>query len=111
VLVRVFIGGACQAELLESSDDEMRQIAVEELALLVAARGEPILSDVARWPASMPQYHLGHCERVERIEQAASRWPNFALAGNAFHGVGIPHCVKSGETAAERILAAIKSRL
>jgi oxygen-dependent protoporphyrinogen oxidase len=51
----------------------------------------------------MPQYHVGHCQRVARIETQAAKWSGLALAGNAYHGVGIPHCIHSGETAAERI--------
>lgn len=110
VLVRVFIGGACQAELAELADDELRAIAVDELAALLGTRGAPLFADLARWPRSMPQYHLGHCGLVSRIETAVARWPHLALAGNAYHGVGIPHCIHSGETAAERVAAAVKAR-
>jgi oxygen-dependent protoporphyrinogen oxidase len=112
-LVRVFIGGACQGELAELPDDALRAIAIEELRALIGAEGEPIFCDIVRWPRSMPQYHLGHCELVARIEQAAARWPNLALAGNAYHGVGIPNCIHSGELAAQRIatsLAAAEAR-
>jgi oxygen-dependent protoporphyrinogen oxidase len=105
--VRVFIGGACQAELAELPDDELLAIAVDELRSLIGAQGSPIFSDISRWPHSMPQYHLGHCELVARIEQAAANWPNFALAGNAYHGVGIPNCIRSGELAAKRVAAAL----
>jgi oxygen-dependent protoporphyrinogen oxidase len=106
-LVRVFIGGACQAELAELPEDELRAIAIDELGSLIGAAGEPIFCDVTRWPRSMPQYHLGHCELVARIEQAVAAWPNFALAGNAYHGVGIPNCIHSGELAAKRVAAAL----
>jgi oxygen-dependent protoporphyrinogen oxidase len=51
----------------------------------------------------MPQYHVGHLDRVARIEQLARRHPNLALAGNAYHGVGIPQCIASGQQAAEQI--------
>ncbi len=103
VLVRVFIGGACQGPLAALPDDELRAIATEELHALLATRGEPILCDIARWPNSMPQYHLGHCELVGAIERETARWPGLALAGNAYHGVGIPNCIRSGEEAAARI--------
>lgn len=107
-LVRVFIGGACQLELTHLSDHELRQIAVDELRALIGCEGEPIFCDVTRWPHAMPQYHLGHCELVARIEQAVAEWPNLGLAGNAYHGVGIPHCIHSGELAAEHVAAAVK---
>lgn len=107
VLVRVFVGGACQSELLELSDDELQSLARRELTELIGAGGEPLFADVTRWPKAMPQYHLGHESLVTQIEQAAAVWPNFALAGNAYHGVGIPNCVKSGEQAAERIVSGL----
>ena len=52
----------------------------------------------------MPQYLLGHVDRVVRIKKLVNTWPNLALAGNAFSGVGLPDCVHSGEEAAEKIL-------
>jgi oxygen-dependent protoporphyrinogen oxidase len=108
VLVRVFIGGACQAELADRADDELRRIAVEELAELLDIRGEPESVEIVRWPRSMPQYHVGHGELVESIERRADRWPGLALAGNAYHGVGIPNCIHSGETAADAIAAELR---
>jgi oxygen-dependent protoporphyrinogen oxidase len=57
----------------------------------------------------MPQYHVGHLERVALIEQLTARWPNLALAGNAYHGVGIPQCIASGQSAAERLVSQIGS--
>lgn len=110
VLVRVFIGGACQGELAELGDEALREIAVDELRSLLGTHGSPIFVDIARWPRSMPQYHVGHCDRVARIETAAARWPGLALAGNAYRGVGIPQCIHSGETAAEQICAALQAR-
>jgi len=57
------------------------------------------------WPDAMPQYNVGHPARVQRIMAGLERWPGLALAGNAYHGIGIPDCIHSGELAAERILA------
>jgi oxygen-dependent protoporphyrinogen oxidase len=103
VLLRVFVGGACQADLLELSDDEIKRLVSDELNELIAARGESLFCKVIRWHDTMPQYHVGHLELVERIEQHAAALPNFQLAGNAYRGVGIPHCIRSGEQAAERV--------
>lgn len=110
VLVRVFVGGACQSELAELDDEQLERLAVEELRSLLDTRGAPLFSDIARWPHSMPQYHLGHCQLVAQIEAKAAEWPAFELAGNAYHGVGIPNCIHSGQTAAERVYAAIQSQ-
>jgi oxygen-dependent protoporphyrinogen oxidase len=51
----------------------------------------------------MPQYHLGHVQNVERIESLASELKGLELAGNAYRGVGIPQCVRSGNEAANRL--------
>jgi oxygen-dependent protoporphyrinogen oxidase len=107
VLIRTFIGGALQPQLLNLADAELTRVACEELSALLSVNGDPLVTDVARWPASMPQYHVGHLDRVARIEQLAARWPNLALAGNAYHGVGIPHCIASGQAAAERLANAL----
>ena len=107
VLVRVFIGGACQSELADLKDEQLERLAVEELRSLLDIRGAPLFRDIARWPGSMPQYHLGHCQLVAQIEAEAAEWPALELAGNAYHGVGIPNCIHSGQTAAERVRAAL----
>ena len=111
VLIRVFVGGACQSELADLDDERLERLAVEELQSLLDARGEPLFSDIARWPHSMPQYHLGHCQLVAQIEAKAAEWPALELAGNAYHGVGIPNCIHSGQAAAERVYTAISARV
>ncbi len=90
--------------MLDLSDDQLCRIADEELRDLLGITGKPCLSMVFRWPASMPQYHLGHLARVRRIKDRLSRLPGLLLAGNAYEGVGIPQCVRSGEQAAEQIV-------
>jgi protoporphyrinogen/coproporphyrinogen III oxidase len=110
VLIRVFLGGALQAEMLNLPDDELQRIACEELANLLGIRGEPCLSKIFRWPSAMPQYHLGHLQRLKRIDDRIAQLLGLALAGNAFSGVGIPQCIRSGETAAERVLTSLSLR-
>jgi oxygen-dependent protoporphyrinogen oxidase len=58
----------------------------------------------------MPQYHVGHLARIARIEQLAARHPHLALAGNAYHGVGIPQCIASAEAAAESVASSLAGR-
>jgi oxygen-dependent protoporphyrinogen oxidase len=103
VLLRVFLGGANRPELVEQPDDSLRRIVVEELGELLRASGEPELFRVVRWRNTMPQYQLGHVQLVSRIESLAAQLPGLALAGNAYHGVGLPQCVESGEGAAARL--------
>jgi oxygen-dependent protoporphyrinogen oxidase len=76
----------------------------DELAALLGVKTVPLLTRVWRHPNSMPQYHVGHQERIERIETALARFPTLALAGNAYHGVGISDCVRTGEAAADKIV-------
>jgi oxygen-dependent protoporphyrinogen oxidase len=105
VLIRAFIGGALHPELLDLDDNALRRLALDEVADLLHITGMPLATDIARWPRSMPQYHVGHLARVARIEELASHHAGLALAGNAYHGVGIPQCITSGESAAEQIAA------
>jgi oxygen-dependent protoporphyrinogen oxidase len=106
VLFRVFVGGALQPELLRRSDDQLQRMVCEELADLLDARGKPDFVTIARWTGVMPQYHVGHLDRVARIEDRVAKLHGLQLAGNAYHGVGIPHCIHSGERAAEELLRA-----
>jgi oxygen-dependent protoporphyrinogen oxidase len=110
-LLRVFVGGALQPELLQHSDDELRTLVCEELADLIGLAGAPMFCEVVRWPDAMPQYHVGHLQIVAAIDQRASHLPNFALAGHAYRGVGIPFCVRSGEQAARHVLEQLAARV
>jgi len=104
-LFRVFVGGARQPELAEMDDGRLLPLVRDELARLLRIRGGPCFERLARWPATMPQYHVGHRELVGEIEARAGSLPNLQLAGNAYHGVGIPDCIHGGELAAERAVA------
>jgi oxygen-dependent protoporphyrinogen oxidase len=105
VLVRVFIGGACQPLLNDLPDEQLKQITAEELGDLVGARGAPLFSEVKRWSGAMAQYHVGHPQLVDKIEQRAAGIAGLELAGGAYRGVGVPNCIHSGEQAAQRIAA------
>lgn len=104
VLVRVFLGGACQPEMAELDDTTLCRIAAEELAALLRISSPPRFQQVVRWPRSMPQYHVGHVQLVAKIQEQAGRHRGLALAGNAYQGVGVPQCVRSGEAAAEAVM-------
>lgn len=106
-LLRVFIGGATQPELFDLGDAEILEIATRELDNLLGVQGEPILTRIDRHARSMPQYTLGHLDRVEAIRRQAARHPNLFLTGIAFDGVGVPDCVRAAEAAAEAVLASL----
>lgn len=102
VILRTFVGGALQPELLENSDDAMIRLVRDELSELLGVSGAPEFSRVVRYDRAMPQYAIGHLERVARIERLVSQLPGLEVAGNAYRGVGVPDCIHSGEQAAER---------
>jgi oxygen-dependent protoporphyrinogen oxidase len=104
-LIRVFIGRAGREDVLAADDAALTALAQAEVAARLGARAAPALSRVHRWPLGMPQYLLGHSRRVDRIETAVATQPGLFLAGNAYHGVGIPDCIASGERAADTAAA------
>jgi oxygen-dependent protoporphyrinogen oxidase len=104
-LLRVFLGGAMQAGLLAADDAELRALAHRDVAALLGIAGDPLLARVWRHPAAMPQYDVGHLDRIAAIEAHLDALPGLALAGGAYQGVGIADCVRSGEAAAERLVA------
>jgi oxygen-dependent protoporphyrinogen oxidase len=106
-LLRVFVGGATQPELFDLDDAAMIDLVRSELADLLGASGEPLLVRVGRHARAMPQYTLGHLDRVAAIRQRLIRHPRLILAGNAFDGVGIPDCIRGAEAAADAALAAL----
>jgi oxygen-dependent protoporphyrinogen oxidase len=106
VLVRVFLGGALDPGVLDLNDQALAALARTEMERLIGARGRPKLERVDRWHEVMPQYHVGHVARVERIAVAVTRHAGLAIAGAAYHGVGIPQVIASGQAAAARIGAA-----
>ncbi|MCY4488372.1 MAG: protoporphyrinogen oxidase [Deltaproteobacteria bacterium] len=103
-LLRCFVGGALQTHLLDQSDESMEAQVHDDLTALLGISGEPILRRTTRYPDCMPQYNVGHLERVERIESRLKHFPALALAGKNYRGVGIADCVAGGETAAETIV-------
>ena len=105
VLVRGFLGGMLNAAVLAEDDGSLVRRARNELAQALGITAEPVLTRLHRWPASMPQYRVGHLDRVAAIERAAAALPGLALGGAAYRGVGIADCVRSGEAAAEAVLA------
>ncbi|MFZ3262932.1 MAG: protoporphyrinogen oxidase [Terriglobales bacterium] len=104
-IVRCFLGGARDEEILDSSDDEILQIVREELRQIIGLTAEPLFARVYKWRAAMAQYSVGHLERLKRIQALCEKLPGLALAGNGFNGIGVPDCVRSGTEAATKVLS------
>ena len=87
-------------QFLEKTDNEIISIIKSELAEIMSINGEPI----KRYPRSMPQYNLGHQDIINNLNKIISKYNNLKISGNSFEGIGIPDCIRSGESAAEDIV-------
>ena len=104
-IVRCFLGGSRDEQILRSSEAEILEIVRSELRQIVALNAEPLFARVYKWKSAMAQYSVGHLERLQRIESLRQKLPGLALAGNGYNGIGVPDCVRSGVEAAGNILA------
>jgi oxygen-dependent protoporphyrinogen oxidase len=105
IVLRCFFGGIGDEAVLTESDDALIAIAREELRRILGLTASPVFHAISRWPKSMAQYTVGHASRVKEIRERAARVPGLYLAGNAYDGIGIPDCVRTGRAAAKAILA------
>ena len=101
--VRAFIVGPNAAGLMNSSEEVLIQITRGELGEIMGIKASPVFSTVHKWPVSMPQYVIGHGERLKSIRQRLKQLEGLHLVGNAYEGVGIPDCVRLARQAADRI--------
>ena len=100
-LLRAFLG---ESTLASRSDAAVEAAVRADLRDLLRIAAPPLFSVIRRHERAMPQYAVGHLDRVAEIEAAVARYPGLALAGSAFRGIGIPDCIHSGEQAAERLI-------
>lgn len=108
VLIRCFVGGSKNAELVSVDDKEMVRMVRQELKEIMGIEAEPVVARVFKWNASMPQYTVGHEERIASIEARVARYPSLFITGSAYHGIGISDSVRNGEIVAKKALHAIK---
>lgn len=104
VLIRCFVGGARDSELVSLGDAEMVRAVRDELRDIMGIDAAPVLSRVYRWINSMPQYTIGHRERVEWIEERIAVHKGLYLTGSAYHGIGISDSIRTGEVVAKKAL-------
>jgi oxygen-dependent protoporphyrinogen oxidase len=105
-LLRCFIGGARNEQILSAPDEEIVRIVREELGQILRLKADPLFTRVYRWKGAMAQYGVGHLERLQRIDGLLKQLPGMALAGNGYRGIGVPDCVRSGSEAASKAMLA-----
>jgi len=107
LLVRLFYksSGPHYDTLIKLSEEELQQVALQDIQISLGITANPITYDVTKWHNTMPNYHIRHHQIVESLEQKmASHYPNVILAGCSYYGVGIPDCIANGERTAEIIM-------
>jgi len=99
VIVRMSVGRARETALLERDDADLSALALADLADLIGRELRPVETAVVRWDEALPQYAVGHVERVHRIREAVAALPGLAVCGAAYDGVGIPACIAAADRA------------
>jgi oxygen-dependent protoporphyrinogen oxidase len=110
VALAVYIGGARAPDLALRPTEELADLARRELADLVGARGAPVVVRVRQWPRGLPQYEIGHRQRVDRIAEAARRAPGLFVTGNYISGVSVSACLEQAIASAARIDGTLRPR-
>ncbi len=101
VLIRCFVGGAGNDGIVFKPDHELLKLIQTDLKDIMGIEAKPLLTRIYRWDKAMPQYTIGHEEKVKSIEQYTSNLKRIYLSGSAYHGIGISDCIKSGYKASE----------
>lgn len=110
VLMRAFVGGAKNQELVYQSDEDMLKMVLGELKDIVGITAEPVLYNINRWIKGMPQYTIGHLQRVDHIEARAAANPGLYVVGGSYRGVGVGDCINVGSQAAKKALEYVKEK-
>ena len=104
-LLRCFLGGSRDEQVLQLTDENILNIVRDELRQILGVKADPLFTRLYRWKGAMAQYTVGHLERLQRIEGLVKPLPGLALAGNAYRGIGVPDCIRSGEAAVQQVLS------
>ncbi|WP_229875651.1 protoporphyrinogen oxidase [Streptomyces nojiriensis] len=109
-LLRTSVGRYADESDLQREDGELVDVSLADLAEAVGLAARPVASTVTRWDGGLPQYPVGHLDRVARIRTAVAALPGLAVCGAVYDGVGIPACVASAGKAADAVIAALGAR-
>jgi protoporphyrinogen/coproporphyrinogen III oxidase len=103
-IVRCSVGRIGEEAVLQRADEDLAALAAAELAEATGVRGAPVAHRVTRWGGALPQYTVGHLDRVARIRAAVAAQPGLAVCGAAYEGVGIPACIATARGAASAVM-------
>jgi oxygen-dependent protoporphyrinogen oxidase len=108
-LLRCFFAGRNAESVWPLPDDQIVEIVRTELQQILGPqitglRAEPLFARVYKWKSAMAQYGVGHLDRLDRIEGLRQQLPGLALAGNAYRGIGVPDCIRSGRDAVAQLV-------
>jgi oxygen-dependent protoporphyrinogen oxidase len=101
VIIRAFVGGAKAQHLASMDDDEMKSAVLHELKTIMGIDAKPVHVWIFHWDKGMPQYTMGHLDRVKEIEERIAAHPGLLACGGSYAGVGVPDCINSGTKAAK----------
>ena len=97
------IGGARDPNAINNSDDRLREMILDELRPLLGLEGEPAPVRIYRYTRGIPQYNIGHRERLDRLERRLWDLPGLFITGNAYYGIGVNDCVLEGRKKARAV--------
>ena len=109
-VVRCSVGRSGDVAVLQRDDEDLAALAAAELAGAIGATAKTVARRVTRWGGGLPQYNVGHLDRVAAIRAAVAAQPGLAVAGAAYDGVGIPACVATAKSAAAQVAAYLAGR-
>jgi oxygen-dependent protoporphyrinogen oxidase len=110
-IVRCSVGRSGEVAVLQRDDNDLAALAAAELAETIGITARSVAQRVTRWGGSLPQYNVGHLDRVARIRQSVAEQPGLAVAGAAYDGIGIPACIATARSAADQVLAHLAASL
>jgi oxygen-dependent protoporphyrinogen oxidase len=106
-ILRAFFGGDAAIQLQTASDEQVSKAALTQLRNILGPLPEPDHTEVRRWPRSLPQYEVGHLERMTQLEALVGLAPGLHLLGNSYRGVGLPDLVRDARAAARKIVSSL----